>query len=502
MTYKYSVAISFLTQDEHLALELRDNLKRNLDLPIFLYSDWQHELTGKSIEEALSPIFESLSRIVVVIHRQEWGKTGGTLIEYRAISRRRLRSDERFLYLISVERNSIRTPWSEDLIYHDLKTYPLHEAVTAILRMVNSHEQDLPDTVTTPPLHAARQRQEHSPPLQASLRQKLIGSFVTEGLYKGHFGGSITQQDAKRWQPKGGEIVDSNILPKLPYYYTYWGYEAALRLAPDYMSTWAPVTIEAINQHFGVARWLKVVREYAFSDGPRTSHYFAESIRHIARAAELTYLLAPHHRRVSEVAWNLVREANELQHADGGWPEFRDVQGPSSLWSTAYVYRFLSKLSKSETMPDERKAFLEEIDPLISGSERFLVSHWQRDLWVPNAGVPWDEGAAAILAEVGPFISKEGVLLDVYHALRNTLTPAGRLLAAQIRENELPEDLYVLRLLFGLKSGARRLAQSDSRYLRAVEWLSECLDLSSLTTYDIAFTAAIFNLQGDKTPHP
>jgi hypothetical protein len=492
MSYKYAIAISFLSQDEGLARTLKGQLELHASLPVFVYSDWQQELTGKSLEEAFEPIFERLSRIVVVLHRQGWGKAGGTLVEHRAISRRRVRSDERFLYVIAVEKNVLHPPWAEDLVYHDLTAYPLEEAIAAIRKMLESHEHEFHSISP-----AESSDVEHRNSLrEAALSKHLVADFTTiDDIYRGYFGGPASAADSKRWQPKDGEAVDSSVLPKLPYYHTYWGYEAALRLTPGRARQWSSITLAAIARHFGAGRWLRVVRKYSFSEGPRTSPYFAESVRHTARAAEITLLLAPDHRRVSEVAWELLREAKQLQRDDGGWAEFRDPRQPSSLWSTVYVYRFLSKLVQSDQkVPDERERFVEQASGLISESERFIAKHWQENRWALNTGVSWDEGAAAILGEVGPFFSDDVLIQDVYHALRAMLTPAGRLIQPEAIPIELHEDVYTLRLVFGLKSAGRQLADNDSRYQRAVEWLADDIDISGLTAYDVAFAVYVFGL--------
>jgi hypothetical protein len=490
--YQYSVAISFLSADESLAHGLKSLLEPRLKLPVFIYSDRQHELTGKTFEEALSPVFKTLSQVVVVLYRPGWGETGGTLVESRAISVRRRQSSKSFLFMIAVESGDRQPPWAEELIYHDLHKYSLEDAVVAILRILE-HGESAENVLVEAQSQPTPERIGN--PSKRGLRQFLIFDFTSqEGIYRGYFGGPSGAQDSKRWQPKGGEIVDSSIRPKLPYSHTYWGYEAALRLVPDRVCEWIPITLGAIDRHFGAGRWLRVVREFSFSDGPRTAPGFAESVRHTTRAAELTCLLSANHRRVSEVAWELIREANQLQHTDGGWPEFRDVQGPSSLWSTAYVHRFLSKLSQQEqTIPDEREEFLAQVEPLLLNNERFLATHWENNRWSPNPRVAWDEGAAAILAEIGPFLSEEALALDIYRALRATLTPAGRLAHPMTIPSELQEAAYTLRLVFGLKSVGRGLAENDTRYLRAVEWLAGSLDLAMLTTYDIAFAMFVFN---------
>lgn len=495
LAYNYSAAISFLSGDEQIALKLRDELQRVLPLPVFVYQDRQVELTGKTFEDALSPVFETQSRVVVVLYRSGWGKRGGTLVEYRAVSRRRLRSDERFLYPIVIEHGATRPPWVDDLLYFDLPRYGLSTAVDAIVSLVADHVRDHPSPAANSPLTVAVP-QTH--PLVPAMREALRAAFVTApGPFRGYFGASETADDAKRWQSQGGESTTTTQAPKRPYYHTYWGYEAALRLEPGSVSTWASITLEAISSHFGGGRWLKVVREYAFSSGPRKRPELAESVRHTARAAELTHLLAPSHRRTSEVAWDLINEASILQHANGGWREFRDEVSPPALWATVYVHRLLSKLKLTTdgAVPDEREAFLENVVPLLSASEEFLAQQWQEDRWQIEGTVSWYEGTAAVLAEIGHFVSNDSLILDAYYALRSTLTPAGRLLTVQELPGRPPEELLALRIAFGLKSCGRGLAEADSRYRRLVAWLSEVIVPGRLTVYDIAFAAMVLDLR-------
>jgi len=161
-------------------------------------------------------------------------------------------------------------------------------------------------------------------------------------------------------------LIDHPTIPKRPYYETYWGYRAALRIAPEYVEEWRPITVKAIDSHFGANRWLRVMRDYSFSKGPTSKPRFAETVRHTARAAALLYMLEPTNRRVSETAWNLISESADLQQLDGGWKEFRETTEPSSLWSTVYVFQFLSMLvaSSQQDIPDERQSFVEKADDL------------------------------------------------------------------------------------------------------------------------------------------
>lgn len=495
LTYKYSAAISYLSRDESLALAIRDALQNRLQLPVFVYPDRQTDLAGKGLDEALSPVFEQQSGVVVVLYRPAWGKTGGTLVEYRAVTRRRNRSNENFLFPVVVEHGDGSPPWAEDIVYWDLARYGLPDAVNGIARMVaeQQHAQPSPpDSVLTEPVPTTQ-----TASLLQAMRRVLRKDFVsTPGPFHGYFGAKDAVEDSKRWQSNGGESTDAPAVPKRPYYQTYWGYEAALRIDADSVGVWAPHTLAAIANHFAGNRWLEVVREYAFSSGPRKTPQLAESVRHTARAAELTYLLAPKDRRVSEVAWDLITEATSLQHSNGGWCEFRNGDNPPALWATVYVHRLLSKLRLAErgSGPDEREAFAVQATPLLTSSELFLAKLWHKDRWQIEDTISWDEGTAAVLAEVGYFLFDDALVLDAYNGLRSTVNPAGRLVHPEGVAGRPPEAILGLRTAFGLRSCGRGLAEGDARYHRLVAWLREALVPTTLTVYDIAFAAAVLDL--------
>ena len=332
--------------------------------------------------------------------------------------------------------------------------------------------------------------------IRATLRIQLESEFAgAEGIFRGYFGASSAAADAKRWQTKGGEVVDSTIAPKLPYYHTYWAYEAVRKIARDRLAGWAPITLHAIERHFGSGRWLRAIREYSLSDGPQRAPAFAETVRHTARAAELIFLLSPDHRRVSDVAWGLIREADQLQQQDGGWKEFRGSGGSSALWSTLYIHRFLSKLMQpGVSAPDERHAFKREAEPRLVASERFLTQHWHEYQWAPSDDVPWTEGSAAALAEVGQFLKDDVLIRSVYNKLKDTLTPAGRLAVPNDSSDAPAETVQALRLAFGLLSAGRGLAENDSRYRHLKQWLLQSINPSNLSSYDTAFAVSVFGI--------
>lgn len=501
--YKYAVAISFLSRDRDLARRLKIELESALGERVFTYLDFQPELTGKSLEDALYPVFEIDSRIVLVLYRPSWGLSGGTLVEYRAVQHRRLRSDERFLYPIIVEQGSGAPPWSEDVIYHDLRQYSLEAAVSAVVRMVRDHKTaegikaESPDLNSTPLSQSAQPLDWKNP-----LRQWLTEDFITNGVFTGHFGAKGGATEAKRWQSKGGEAVGGQTFPKYPYYLTYWGYRAALHIAPDHVGGWRPLTLNAVATHFRSGRWLKVELQVPYSAGPTAKPRIAETVRHTARAAELLHLLQGDRRKISEIAWELINEAPSLQCGDGGWVEFRSSsQRESSLWASVYVYRLLSVLAHPSVrnLPDERDEFLEVTKVILEATESYLIRHWQTRRWAPGNDLTWQEGASGVLPEVGPFLRSEQTLSDCYDALRSLLTPAGRLREPSTTADAPAESVQALRLAFALQSAGAGLSERDPRFNRLVEWLQTHLDLDAFNTCDVAFAVAVLRIESPTT---
>jgi hypothetical protein len=86
--YKYDLAISFLADDEGLALEIADRISERLAADVFVYSNRQDELVGRDGLETFSGVFGTQSRVAAVLHREGWGHTLWTRVEETAIKNR------------------------------------------------------------------------------------------------------------------------------------------------------------------------------------------------------------------------------------------------------------------------------------------------------------------------------------------------------------------------------------------------------------------------------
>src|ERR1022692_3290790 len=106
---RYDVAISFLSQDEPLALKLHEELSKNLS--VFVYSKRQEELAGTDGLESFRQAFRSQSRLVVVLYRDGWGKTPWTGIEELAIRERMFEGGWKSLLFVMMDQRGTYPPW-------------------------------------------------------------------------------------------------------------------------------------------------------------------------------------------------------------------------------------------------------------------------------------------------------------------------------------------------------------------------------------------------------
>ncbi|MBA4376980.1 MAG: hypothetical protein C0401_12530 [Anaerolinea sp.] len=129
--YKHDVAISFLSQDEPIALDLHSRLSLNFN--VFVYSKKQEELAGSEGIETFRKAFRSESRMVVVLYRDGWGSTPWTRIEEGAITDRFLKEGWNWLLFIMLDSKSTPPPWlPETRIRLYLEDYGIEQAVGAI----------------------------------------------------------------------------------------------------------------------------------------------------------------------------------------------------------------------------------------------------------------------------------------------------------------------------------------------------------------------------------
>jgi len=129
--YKYDVAFSFLKEDEGIAVHLNDLLKGRYST--FVYSDRQKELAGRDGEKLFNAVFQNESRTVIVLYRENWGKTPWTRIEETAIRNRIYIKGYEFVTIVSLDEKTKVPDWLPKVrLYVGFKKYGL-EATAAII---------------------------------------------------------------------------------------------------------------------------------------------------------------------------------------------------------------------------------------------------------------------------------------------------------------------------------------------------------------------------------
>ena len=127
---KYDVAISFLAEDESIALEIYNELSQMLN--IFIYSNHQEELAGSDGVEAFRSIFKDRTKLIVVLYREGWGKSDWTNVEEEAIKEFGLKNHWEGITLIKLDDSDIPSWMPSTKIYLDFQKFTLEEIIGSI----------------------------------------------------------------------------------------------------------------------------------------------------------------------------------------------------------------------------------------------------------------------------------------------------------------------------------------------------------------------------------
>lgn len=137
MEYKYDIAFSFLEQDENIALKLYEELRDRLNC--FIYSKRQDELISEDGIEKFTDVFSSESRVVVLLYRENYGKTRWTRIEETAIKKRGFNDGFEFIVLIPMSIDKNIPKWYPDFtIWNNLETVGIEETVQLLINKVKT----------------------------------------------------------------------------------------------------------------------------------------------------------------------------------------------------------------------------------------------------------------------------------------------------------------------------------------------------------------------------
>ena len=108
-SFKYDVAFSFLKGDEDLVVQV-DTLLRGR-VKTFLPSRREEFIAHTDFEQTVHRVFGYETRIVTVLHRGSWGRTGCTLLEETAIRNRAHEDGYDFILLIPLDTPPSLPPW-------------------------------------------------------------------------------------------------------------------------------------------------------------------------------------------------------------------------------------------------------------------------------------------------------------------------------------------------------------------------------------------------------
>ena len=133
---RYDVAISFLAQDENLALDILERLK---PLKVFVYSKAQEHLAGTDGTESFRRAFQADCRVMLVLHRDKWGTTKWTRVEEMAIRDRCFESGWDSLLFVTLD-DSARPKWLPGRhIRLDFDTFGIADLVGAVRARAAEH---------------------------------------------------------------------------------------------------------------------------------------------------------------------------------------------------------------------------------------------------------------------------------------------------------------------------------------------------------------------------
>lgn len=491
---RFKVALSFPGELRDFVKEVAAELAETLQPERVLYDKYHEaEFAQLDLDLHLQRLYHQESELIAVFLNADYERKPWPGLEWRVVRNLILAGRGIAVIVFRFDDTPIAGLLPSDG-YISVERRSPAEVAKLILQRLSINAKSGPQSLPVPLIETPRT-------WLAALKNLLVRRFVDteDDTFQGHFSRGPAA-DAQRWQSPGGELTNDPTIPKRPYYETYWAYHAAIRIAPEYVEKWRPITEEAIRRHFGPDRWLRVMRDFSFAKGPTARASFAQSVRHTARAADLLHMLLPGNPRVAEVAWQLVAESKTLQRSDGGWIEFRGTEEPSSLWSTIYIFRFLSTLVSSEPreIPEWEK-FREKASALLESTELFLIDGWRQNRWTVDPELPWAEVTAAVLPEVAHFIRDRTLVKDSYSALRELVTPSGQLETEGIsRVAGAPsEAIQALGIAFALKVAGEDLTASDSRYRRLDLWVTEHMRLSELSAHDVGFAVEVVDLEAE-----
>lgn len=155
---EYEVAFSFHSKDEKLAQELNDLISTRFST--FIYSEQQKVLAGRDGEAAFNEVFGSKARVVVILHREEWGLTPFTRIEQTAIRNRAFNDGYDFTVFVPTDGKGVPSWVPKTQLYVGLDRWGVEGAAAVIEAAVQRQGGEArPETAVHQAARIQRQRQ-------------------------------------------------------------------------------------------------------------------------------------------------------------------------------------------------------------------------------------------------------------------------------------------------------------------------------------------------------
>lgn len=129
-SFKYDAAFSFIQRDQQLALQIADRIRDRMS--VFVYSERQEVFAGADGMDQHSRIYRDESRVVVVLHRKEWGQTDWTRVEETVIRDRAFQNGFDFLVTVSLDSSEKPVWLPKTRIWVDFNRYGINGVASSV----------------------------------------------------------------------------------------------------------------------------------------------------------------------------------------------------------------------------------------------------------------------------------------------------------------------------------------------------------------------------------
>ena len=186
--FPYDVAVSFLAQDEALALQLADFFEGRLR--IFVYSREQEQIAGTDGEATFNDVFGNQARVVVVLYRDGWGQSRWTRIEETAIRNRGHEHGYDFCLFIPLDAKQTVPLWfPKNRVWIGLTRFGIESAAAVIGARVQEQggepsQETLEDRAarTARAVGFAKRREQYMESMQGAQAANAAATFLLDAI--------------------------------------------------------------------------------------------------------------------------------------------------------------------------------------------------------------------------------------------------------------------------------------------------------------------------------